>query len=422
MTTFHRFLNPSETAFTYCNEQSPLSVVIAIFYKGPLSDENIRSALNQLQKRHQLLQCGIGKHQGRYFFEKLPPTASLPLQVVPISVEQSWKDQTQLLLNTTFGINRPLLNAHFLRPDASTEQGQILLHLHHALIDGISARLLLSEFLQLIGGETLNDLQDPLKRAPSYPKPFQKWQGLGKRLRFLFKEIQGERQFYRKGLRSKIPSKDQNAILSIELDKATSTRILRRAGTLRISPNSLISAAMLQAIYKKRGTGAPQLMRSVAFADMRKRMEPPVEAQALGCHIAMTRFSVTVSSKSTLISIAQDLWQHMYLAGKKGDLYFFSQLATRMMKVSFGLKKFRLANAALSYIGPLQLKKHYGPIELLNIRTYITNNRLGPSITAFGKYLFGKISLDLNYLTYEFEEAEVLEMVQEIKASLEDIV
>lgn len=92
------------------------------------------------------------------------------------------------------------------------------------------------------------------------------------------------------------------------------------------------------------------------------------------------------------------------------------------MKVSFGLQQFRLANAALSYIGPLNLQRQYGDIALLNIKAFITNNRLGPSLTAFGKYLFGKISLDLNYLTSEFEKEEIDEMIADIKASLQDIV
>ena len=162
-------------------------------------------------------------------------------------------------------------------------------------------------------------------------------------------------------------------------------------------------------------------MRTVGFADLRKLMEPPVEEHELGCHIAMVRFSIPISEEDKLIQTAKSLWNKMYVAGKRGDLYFFSQLSTMIVKMSFLLQRFRLANSALSYIGPLKIKKNYGPIEVLDIKTYITNNKLGPSLTVFGKYLFGRIGLDINYLSTELKEEEVLEIIEHIKVLLKDI-
>ncbi len=421
MSAFYRFLTPSETSFTYCNEQSPLSVIIAIFYKGEVSPDRVRSALDQLQNRHPFLQCRIKKKKHSYFFEKIHGKAPLPLHVLPRSGPLHWKDKTEQFLNTKFNTKGPLLQVCLLSPDPVSLEGEILLNIHHALIDGHSARLLLSEFLQILGGMQLEDPPRSQLKQVSYPKAFQNWPGFKKRLRFMAAELANEMKFMRRGLSNKIPAKDHNAILSLELDRATSTKLLRRTGDLGISPNSLINAALLHAFYKSKNELKPRLLRTVSFADMRNKMIPRVDTHEMGCHIAMARFTVPVSSKSTSLSIAQDLWKRMFLAGKKGDLYAFSQLGTPIMKVSFFFQQFRLANTALSYIGPLNLQRAYGPVQLLNIRAYITNNRLGPSVTAFGKYLFGKISLDLNYLTSEYEEGEIEEMITDIKASLQDI-
>lgn len=422
MSEFHRFLNPSETAFTYCNEQSPLSVVIAIFYQGELPQQNIREALDRLQNRHLLLQCSIQKRKGRYFFKKSADKALIPIHTSSRNNDLSWKDQTERMLNTRFDTSGPLMQVHFLPSSSPGGKAEILLNLHHALIDGISARLLLSEFLQLLGGRELPHLPPVQLNTPSYPKAFRKWSGLRKRLAFMANEMRGEIKFLRKGLNSKIPREDKNAVVSLELDRATSTRILRQSGALGISPNSLINGALLHSVYKQKGIKDSKLLRTVSFADMRNKMEPGVGQHEMGCHIAMTRFTVPVTQKSTLLSIAQDLWKRMYQAGRRGDLYAFQQLSTSIMKLSFGLQQFRLANAALSYIGPLNLQRQYGELELLNIKAFITNNHLGPSFTAFGKYLFGKISLDLNYLTSEYEMEEIEEMVADIEASLQDIV
>ena len=81
----------------------------------------------------------------------------------------------------------------------------------------------------------------------------------------------------------------------------------------------------------------------------------------------------------------------------------------------------RLGISALSFMGKLELDRHYGSIELRDVSTYITNNRFGPQFSAFGKILHGSIGLDFTYLPAEMSATHAAQLVQEVRQTLEEI-
>ena len=78
------------------------------------------------------------------------------------------------------------------------------------------------------------------------------------------------------------------------------------------------------------------------------------------------------------------------------------------------LQNDRIGVTALSFIGTLDLQPQYGIIGLKNVEAYITNNRLGPQFSAFGKVLFGRIGLDFTYLKEETTEEEAKHICAEV--------
>ena len=60
-------------------------------------------------------------------------------------------------------------------------------------------------------------------------------------------------------------------------------------------------------------------------------------------------------------------------------------------------------------------------MHIRDVKAFITNNRYGPQISAFGKILFGRVGLDINYLEAETTQEEPELMAKELRKILENI-
>ena len=419
---FLRYLNPPETALTFCNEKSPLLAVIVIRFRAALSPTTVEEALLRLQARHTLLQAGIAKSKGAYVFTQIDPSLPIPFRVVRREDSNSWQKQTENALNSTFDTNGPLLHCIYLEPDEKTQRGEILLILHHAIIDGVGARLILLDFLQICGGQTLREIPfSPKDHKTLYPAPYLGLRGLWRKINFGGRQLLEELMYlYREGQRP-VPAHSQNAVISIKLDADTSANIIEKAGKAGLTLNSVIGAALLQALFHCDHDTDAAWLRAIAFADLRPRLSPPVSTHELGCFLSMPRFTVRVAKGDPLFTTARNLREKMFAAGKNGDLYFFSLMMPTVVKMAWSLEQFRVADTALSYLGTLNVRPSYGDMEIDHISAFIGNSRLGPRLSAFGMCLFGKIGIDLNFLTSEFEREKAEKAASYLKKLLEEI-
>ncbi|MEZ4777032.1 MAG: condensation domain-containing protein [Bacteroidia bacterium] len=402
-----RNLSVPESAFTFCNEHLPLSAVIVIHLHATLTLPTLAAALDNLQSRHSLLQASIRHRKGRYFFEKLPAPSPIPLSAAPRIHETSWETETEKALNSYFDPNGPLLRCVYVHN--SSPASEILLILHHAIIDGISARLILSDFLKLLGGQKLAHLHH-LNQSHGVPPEFRGLPGLKRKMAFMVRQFADEFAFALNGEKPAIPPHSENGVVCFTLDEDCSQKILKKAGEMGISINSLIGAAMLHALYPDTLNTKSSPRRAVFFADMRAKMDPPVPPLALGCYVSMARFSVNILPGDAVSVTAKKLWERIFAAGKKGEFILYAMMSLQVMKAMLTLKKLRMADTALSYIGQLDIHPQYGDIAVKDIKAFITNNRFGPKFTAFALCVFGCIGVDMNFLKAEFshEEAQVL--------------
>ena len=166
-----RTLSPIEEAFTITNETFPLSVVCVLHLKPGPESQDIEKALQQLQSRHQLLRAGISVSAGKLHFQQLNPVPPIPFTIVNRTDANSYRSITEGALNTTFDKAGPLMKCWLLAaPDQ--EACELIVCFHHAIIDGISARLMLHELLSICGGTSL---PAPLSQEviPEFPPDFQ---------------------------------------------------------------------------------------------------------------------------------------------------------------------------------------------------------------------------------------------------------
>ncbi|SIO02068.1 condensation domain-containing protein [Algoriphagus halophilus] len=418
--SYVRNLSEIEQAFTFSNESFPLSVVCALHLTSGPDSKSLKVALQQLQARHVLLRSGIVKKNGGFYFQLLNPNSPIDLSLINRTDEDTWRGVTENALNTTFDLAGPLMKCWFL-PSPEKAKCELIVCFHHAIIDGISARLLLHELLSLAGGLSLPESSE-VPTISKFPPSFQKW-NLAKRLvRFLGRQMKDEWRYKNKGVKAPIPSNSTNAILSFKLSPEVSRKLSVRIGREGLSLNSVLLAAIVQKVYHHRHFDkGNRLVRVISFADLRSSMLPPVPEQELGCNISMLRLSIPISPQQSVLLLATNIRNNIYKASRQGDVFIMSKMSKYVIKMVLKLKNMRLGVAALSFIGKLDLESNYGSIQLHNVNAFISNNPLGPEFSAFGKILFGSISLDFNYLTAEMEAHQAEKIMEEIKENLEEI-
>ena len=186
-----------------------------------------------------------------------------------------------------------------------------------------------------------------------------------------------------------------------------------------LSLNTVLNAAMLLAVIRsKYGKEGMKKYRTIAFANLRPFLEPVPEKSYFGRFIAMLRFTLATGPGEDLTSLASRIQSMIIKSGRRGDIYQNATLSKVLMKLALLLRSMRLSNTALSFMGKLDLQPKYGPIQLLGVEAYITNNRFGPEFSGFGKILFGRIGLDFTYLVDETSHAEAEKILFDMKKSL----
>ncbi|WNJ20599.1 condensation domain-containing protein [Pontibacter sp. G13] len=414
--TFIRSLNPIEQAFTISNQAFPMQVVSVLHVSPIPSEETLAQALSILQARHELLRAGI---RGMAF-QGLVPETPIPLIVAPRPDDGSWEAWAQKALNAPFDQGGPLMKCTLVSDELS-DRGEMILSFHHAIIDGNSARLLLHELLSILGKEAL-PAPERLETEPIFPTDFRGWK-LGKNLAaFMGRQAREEWQYRKVGLKSPIPTDAQNAIISITLPQDVSRRLTWKIGKLGLSLNSyLLSEIALATIRHRHQLKKASKARLISFADLRSGLVPAVSRNPLGCYVSMLRASVPIASLANSTELARNIRRAMFKAGRNGEPFIMSWMSRYLMKFVLKARNMRLGVVALSFIGKLDLQRHYGEISLHNVNAYITNNPMGPEIGVFGKILFGSISLDFTYLPAETSHEQAQELVAEILQKLHEM-
>ena len=415
-----RPLSSVEHAFTLSNETFPLCVVIALHLSQTPSAMAVQNALKKLQERHILLRAGILKKKGKFIFKEKPGNNKIPFE----TFHKDWQIQTEVILNTYFELEGPLMRC-FLKPGDTTDHpATVLLVFHHSIIDGNSARTLLHEFLTLIGQGNLPEIPNEAQKNSklAFPATFRGRKLFGKMSGFMPRLMREEASFLTKGVILRPATHSANKILSVSLTDSISRVVIARIAREKLSLNSAIQAAMLLAIRRHMYSGNKrQVMRTLYFADIRPHLEPKPALSALGCMISMLRLNVQCNDQTSFRELTRSIYQQTWRAGRRGYPFLFSWLSKYLVGITLKIGKFRLGHIALSFIGKLDLKHHYGEIELKGVNSFITNNLYGPVFSGFGKVLFGRLEIDFNYLTSEIPPKLAQKLAEEVKLILENI-
>ena len=410
-----RKLNHIEQAFALANEHYPFCVVTVLHLRNIPDEMRWQQAIVSLQMRHVLLRSVIKKYNGQYWFFKQDRYASIALKTHDRFNKESWRPVAEELLNTQFEEGAPLLKVAMVT-NAIDDSGEIICCFHHAIVDGHYARLLLHEILSLAAGLTL-----PLSRHNLLQEAHLPGQKRGESIRCFFaRQMRAEWHYWKKGNRAKIASSNNNASLSLNFTPEQSKNLMDEAARQGISLNSLFLAAISIAVLQNKYAGkAKPIFRAISFADLRANLSKQENSDYTGCLVTMLRTDIQAKERFSLPDLAGALQRSLTRSGLRREPLHMFRTSKTLMRMAIKLKVQRLGISALSFLGNLLLDERYGNLSLAHVTAFVTNNQLGPQLSAFGKILHGKISLDFTYLTAETTHAEAKQMVDYVRNQLD---
>ena len=427
-----RPLSQLEQALTITNMSYPLAAVSVIrLGKGP-SAKGLQVAITRLQNHYSFLRSSIKEKNGGFYFEKDENESPIQLHIIQRKDEKQWLEVTQEELNLGFDHSKsPLLRAIYLTSSSVGEKSEIILSFHHAIMDSVFVMAFIDQLLKIAGVEkskpenlALSNMKEEVQSPvleEIFPSNFKKPRIWLRLLPFIFRQLKAELSYKLQNGKVKgsaIPASSENDILILGFSEEETLALIKWSRKNKLSLHSIITATMLWVVNHYCYDDKKKMMRSVQFVSLRPYLQPPVANTVEGCYIAMMRFNIPMSPDSSIDEIAAAIDKQNMVSAKRGDKFIFTLLSKMLIKKSFRENKERLSATALSYAGPIQLKKQYGHIEVSGIHGFITNNRLGPEFSGFGKICFGKLSLDFNFLTAETSKEKAESMAKKIKSLL----
>ena len=419
-----RSLAGLELAMRVTDDVAPFNVVMVLRVEGELPIATLRNALDELQRRHRLLRARIlseGKGHAFHF----DSTGPIPLEVSERAGHERWitaaEDEFQVRFPLADG---PLMRCRYL---SDAQGGDLIVTLHHTIVDASSARHLLGELLDLCSGVTPEPVpaqaSEGAVSAPAlYPKAFT---GLGYAralLAFMRRSMADEMTFRwrSRGIRqAPIVAKGRCCLLPVRFPAALTAKLIAASREQRVTLNSILGAAMLSAVQRRLYPSPLVPLRHIIFADLRDRLGTPLAATTLGCFLTMFRFTVTVPRDGDVWAIARDVQDSTALSARTGERYLAYSMSPGMMKMIFTLKAFRMGATALSYSGPIELPETCGSFRVTGLHAFATNMTLGPEYTALVRLFRGELWWDIMYMDSDMNDAAAREIAHDMQAILE---
>jgi hypothetical protein len=425
----NRKLGSFETAQAVTNEYFPFNAVIILrLINGP-SEDTLKKIVSLLQRRQPLLRVHLEKNKKQYFFES-EKTPSIPLRVIERESDEHWilasEDELNQVIDYRTG---PLARLTYILGKNLKQESEIIMTVHHAVIDAPSVGNLIHELLYLcsqVESHAFSEDPDILELIPSAEEFFPpSFRGINRRwhnLLFFFRQLGDEFRYRRhtKGKRTApIHAEGRGRILPMQLSTETTEVLCKTARKKRITINSLFAASILMAVHKHLYMNQNVPLRTFSFANLRPYLKPPLGDEYLGSYFSMMRFTVDMKEDPRIWDLAGQINDIVYTSVKRGDKFCSHLLSLPMMRAILRLKAFRMGTTAVSYTGPLNIHRNYGDIRIKKIHAFVSNFVLGPEYTAQTRLFDKQFYWDILYLDSDMNKQKAGIIADEIRSILD---
>lgn len=373
--------------------------------RGPLPEARLRAGIDELQRRHPLLRSRLTREQGEAVFTT-SEFRSIPVRVIGRADKDMWRRlaETELLecLEVESG---PLMRIVILRL-AEADATDILMIVHHAIMDAVASTLVIRDLLLFVAGS--EELLVPLPMLPPLPELL----------------VEGEDT-----PRPCIPAPNPSPVIPLQQASAPTfkirevtlepelTRGIIAACTRRkVTVHSLLCASFAQQIARSRGE-RPNVIISCPV-NLRPRLRVDV-GDAVGLYMTMVDVLLESGSSSSVWSFARAFQAR--LRERSGPTAVDSLFAldsmlkslTRGRELPIPLPRHDLS---VSNLGQIPIPTRYGDLELESLHGL--SCAPGEAV-VFVVSVQGRMCLTLG--TREMPSAAVAEAQRVFFATLDDL-
>jgi hypothetical protein len=409
-----RALGAFETAQALTNAHTPFNVVMVLPLKNGPVDQALRGGLDAVQERHPLLRMKLESDNGGFRFS--PTAQKIPLDILLREDDSTWMEIAERELGHALDTETgPLVHCSSIANPENGQATEIVLTVHHSIIDAASAANLVQELLTacaaIEAGET-PEIGPPLPLLAAEDDLFpqilpggRKRSGLAG---FLFRQMADEIGFRLRTTRKRRPPVHPQGncrVLCRRLAEESTTALVRACRSRRLTLGSALNAAMMVAVHRLLYDDRPTLLRHFNFADLRQILNPRISAEHLGAYHGMLRVTVPMPSGAGLWETAAAVNEKISTAARRGDTLWSIKLSEMMMRPILRQQKQRMGTTALSYTGPSRLPRRFGSIEVSSPEVFISNLTLGPEYTAQARLADGELFWNIVYLDCDMDRA-----------------
>ncbi len=412
-----RKLGIFERAMLITNQHAPFIVVSVLRLENAPSPDVVKAALEKSQKRQPFLRARIVDGG----FETLP-SLEFPFTTIERTGPDQWRKVAEQEMAFRYDhATGPLFRATYIYKNG---YGDLVLNVHHCIIDAASGMNLLDELLRFCsdGAAVLPALEPAPALEERFPPPYQGLRRVfnlghyalaqtGDMLRFMWR-TRGKRT-------PPVRLGGQGHIATLVLPEELVDSLSRQGRKQGVTLNSLLNAALVLGTNRHLYGGQALPMQTFSFADLRPYTEPPTGAEQLANYISMMRFTVDVSGEKDFWELAPELHAKIYRALKQGDKYSASLMSEPLMKMFIALKSMRMGSTALNYSGLVPLKSQYGDIKVVGLHGFVSGFELGPEIASQARLFNEQVWWDFIYLDTDMDAELAGKIIGEVKTILE---
>ena len=417
-----RKLGILERAMLVSNRHAPFNIVSVLRMESAPPPEKVKAALGVLQKRHPLLRAKIVEGQKQPYFESLP-SIEFTFKILERTGDEAWREAAEIEMAAGHdSIVGPLFRAVYLYRDG---RGDLILSVHHAIMDAASGVNLLDELLRLCAWEAtqLPALEIPPAVEERFPAPYKGlWRGIAT-MGYAFSQMADTFRYQWRNRGKRLPpvrlgGGGHIATLILPEDLAD---VLSRHGRKRgITLNTLMNAALMLATDRHLYGGESVTMRTFTFADLRPFTEPPTPSEHLANYMTLMGITLDVFGNREFWGLAKELQAKIYHSLKSGGKFSAVLMSEMLLKTITRTKFMRFGATALSYSGVVALEKQYGDIKVTGLHGFVSGYDLGPEMASQARLFNDQVWWDFIYLDTDMDAEMAGKIIGEVKAILEE--
>jgi hypothetical protein len=223
------------------------NIVCFVRLEGSFHEDQLRSALSRVQRKHPTLRALIREERDGLYYEA-DTAPEIPLRIVPRVNEDDYRRECQAELTAQFAYDKPQLRAVWLRSDVEND---LLLTTTHRMCDGMSVFIIVKEVLRSLHNDEELIPYEPItvQDIIGEYQPLQPWKKLAVRLmNGVLRLIPGSRR---------APENNEHAA-EWRADRALSNALKQRCKAESVSVHAVLVVALERALFAVFGKKLPK--------------------------------------------------------------------------------------------------------------------------------------------------------------------